>query len=72
MKFGKLRTDDDAHWYLVPEELVDEYDAALNRMMDIEPYTDAFEDACREFDAEYGQYRLGGSPYELKVVMPDG
>jgi hypothetical protein len=46
----KAIEDSDGHWYLVPNEEVDQFSKDLENEKLIDP---------REFDDKYGQYRTG-------------
>ena len=67
-KTGKLRRDDSSHWYLVPDERLEEFDATMEQLEGKE-YMDA-PDAFDAFISEFDDYRLDGGPYDLKVLMP--
>ena len=72
MKFGYFRTDESSHNYLVPEEVIDEFDDAMETMDELAATNDMapeFYAACNNFDNEFGQYRIGGFR-SYKVVMP--
>ena len=68
MKFGYLRQDESSHWYLVPEELIGEYDALIEEMGDSWEDDD---DLCIDYIDKYGEYMLGGAIQHLKVVMEE-
>jgi hypothetical protein len=71
MKFGYFRTDESSHNYLVPEEIIAEFDDAMETMDELAATTDGpeFYAACSHFENEFGQYRIDGMRYH-KVVMP--
>lgn len=72
MKFGYFRTDESSHNYLVPEEVIFDFDADMDNMDHLAVYednSDKFHKACNEFDQNYGKYRIDGIS-EYKVVMP--
>ncbi len=64
--YGYLRKDDDGHWYLVPEDIVADFDAAMEAVLS-EPSWDnpAIDDFVNRFDS----YRLRDSIRSLRVVM---
>jgi len=74
MKFGYFRVDESSHNYLVPEEVINDFDAAMDEMDElaaIDDMSQKFYEACSRFDEKYGKYRIDGI-YNYKVVMPDG
>ena len=71
MKIGRLRRDDSAHWYLIPIEKVVTFDKLVEKWDDLDEDSDAYQDICDEFDNVYGQYALGGGPYELSIIIPE-
>ena len=72
MKFGYFRVDEDSHNYLVPEEVIDEFDRDMETMDElaaVDMMAPEFYAACSHFDENYGKYRIDGI-YDYKVVMP--
>ena len=72
MKFGYFRTDESSHNYLVPEEVVDDFDRDMETMDELAAVGEMapeFYAACSHFDESYGKYRIDGIRY-YKVVMP--
>ena len=67
-KTGELRQDDSSHWYLVPDDRLKDFDAAMEQIEGQE-YMDA-PDAFDAFISEFDDYRIDGGPYNLKVLMP--
>ena len=71
MKFGYFRRDDDAHNYLVPEEVVKDFDDAMEYMYELSADSTKymeFLDACNDFNEKFGKYRIDGIS-DYKVVM---
>lgn len=66
-KYGRLRTDDDGHWYLVPEELVEQFDAYLEATY-ASPHD--YEAEARFID-KFDEYRTGGGIRDFRVVIED-
>ena len=52
----KAVQDDSGHWYIIPNELCDEF---INIMDDIEHYENN-EKYVREFEDKFSHYRTGG------------
>lgn len=57
----KIVTDNDGHWYVLPNELITEFLEDLETMSGDEDYIDS-----GEFDNKYFQYRTGG---DLNLVQ---
>jgi len=51
MKFGYLRSDDDGHWYLIPEADVEKFDALMRESYDVGTDTDRWYEICDEISA---------------------
>lgn len=64
--YGKLRRDDDCHWYLVPESQLEAFDAAMEKI-EGEEYLDAADD-FDAFELEFGEFRIDGVE-DLKVLI---
>ncbi|MCK5318498.1 MAG: hypothetical protein KAJ55_11305 [Anaerolineales bacterium] len=72
MKFGYFRTDESSHNYLVPEEVINDFDRDMETMDELAATNDMspeFYAACNHFETEFGQYRIDGIS-NYKVVMP--
>ena len=67
MKFGYLRQDPDCHWYVVPEDQIEEFDLLLEKIEGKE-YLEA-EDDFAEFDQKFGELRRDGGVSSYKVLM---
>lgn len=68
MKIGYLRKDDDGHNYVVPEELIEEFDFDWEELMSTES-EDAYYKAIEQWNNKWWQYALGESPYNLKILL---
>jgi|SaaInl8_200m_RNA_FD_contig_31_843250_length_303_multi_4_in_0_out_0_1 hypothetical protein len=67
-KYGYLRQDNDGHWYLIPENLIDEHDE-LNRKISEESYNSGLWDVNLEkYNNKFYESRIG-SPGHLKVLI---
>ena len=72
LSFGYFRTDESSHNYLVPEEIIRDFDADMDNLDHLAVYQDGsnkFHAACNEFDQNYGQYRIDGLG-EYRIVIP--
>lgn len=54
----KAVQDDSGHWYVIPNELIDEFDFDL-------------EDEDFDFGAKYGQYMTGGDLNLVQLYIED-
>lgn len=54
MKAVNALKDDSGHWYLIPNELVEEFNSLCEKA------DNGDEDACTEVDSKFGKYRTGG------------
>ena len=66
---GYLRRDDSGHWYAIPDTVIEAFDDAQEQLEGKE-YMDAADD-FDSFEAHYGEYRLGGSYTDVKVLIED-
>jgi len=72
LSFGYFRTDESSHNYLVPEEIIRDFDKDMETMDELAATSEMspeFYAACNHFDQNYGQYRIDGIS-EYRVVMP--
>lgn len=69
MKFRRLRRDESLHWYLVPEDVVADFDRDALTIEEAEPDSDEESILHCDFDEAYGKYRLDGGPEDLRVVI---
>ena len=71
-KYGRLRTDNCGHYYLVPEDEVIDF---ANFLEDVLGYdgdsSDERDDLEDKFLARFDKYRLSGGYQDLKIVMED-
>lgn len=70
MKFGILREDDDGHTYLVPEELVDRFDIALDNVNSSPMLSDKWYDFVDRFSKQFSEYMVDGSR-NFKVLIEE-
>ena len=70
MKFGYLRSDDDGHNYVVPEELIEEFDADQQALEETESEDDYYR-LINAWNDKWGAYNEGGSVSHYKVVMEE-
>lgn len=71
-KFGYFRTDESSHNYLVPEEVIDDFDRDMETMDElaaIDAMAPEFYAACSHFEENYSKYRIDGIS-QYKVMMP--
>jgi hypothetical protein len=67
IKYGYLRRDQDSHWYLIPEELIEEFDSDYDKLY--EQYPEDYRKLLNEWNDKWWKYAMGESPYSLKVVI---
>lgn len=67
MKFGYLRHDDDAHWYLVPAEDIDRFDSLMRESYEVEPHSDRWYDICDEIS----EFPRCDDPQSVKCVVEE-
>lgn len=67
MKFGYLRSDDDGHWYLIPEADVEKFDALMRESYDVGTDTDRWYEICDEISA----FPMCDSPEGVKCVIEE-
>lgn len=60
MKKVKAVQDDSCHWYLIPNDLLEEFDK--------DNQNESMADSG-EFDTKYGQYRTGGSLNNVQLYI---
>jgi hypothetical protein len=68
MKYGKLRQDEDSHWYLLPEEIVKNFSAMMDKIY-LENDWEKKDLLIDFFIEAFGQYRLLGGIQDLKVLI---
>jgi len=67
MKIGYLRNDDDCHWYLIPEEDVESFDALMKESYQVSSDSDRFYEICELID----QFPRVDGYGSLKVIIED-
>lgn len=67
--YGKLRKDDDGHWYLVPESQINYFDSVCRDIDEFDEYSDEWDDAVDEFIKVFDKYRLSGGVGDLRIEM---
>lgn len=67
--YGYLREDNDCHKYIIPEGLIEDF-SILNSKLDGVDWMDGIDD-YEEFEKRFGEYRVEGRLYDLKIVMED-
>jgi len=70
IKTGKLRQDDSCHWYLVPDERIEQFDRLLNQLENTLSLSDRYDDRAMNFDGLFRQYMVGGGIGNLSVIIP--
>lgn len=67
----KLLQDDSSHWYIIPQEVVDDFENQMNYIYDHDD--DGIEDIINEFDNKFGKYRTGGdiNNYQLCITQEE-
>ena len=69
MKFGYLRTDESGHEYIIPEELVKQFDSICRQIDVAQEDSDDWYDLCDQLDNEFGQYR--DNAYDKKILIEE-
>lgn len=57
----KLEQDDDGHWYIIPYDLVDEFNEWIRQESDLDPVGNMFWEG-----SDFNQFRING-PHTLKI-----
>ena len=64
-QFGRLRKDEDGHWYVIPESETEAFDAALEALG-----SDDYDCVLvNDFISMYDCFRLSGGPFDVRVVL---
>ncbi len=72
MKLGHLRKDYFGHYYLVPEELTEEFDELTDKMFAAVGLSDEWHDLRTAFDNKFFKYGIDHNDiYDYQVLMPD-
>lgn len=67
--FGRLRKDEDGHWFLIPKELVEKFDSYMEKIYSFDLTEKEKWDLEDEFVANFENYRLSGGIDDLDVLM---
>jgi len=68
MRFGYLRRDDSSHWYLVPEERIEEHDKLWDSIEELEYGSEGWYAAINTHEEVFGKCRINGV-YDLRIVI---
>lgn len=66
MKAVKAVQDDNGHWYLIPNELKDEFNTLLEELCSEDNDFDDYDNLSEKFDDLFSEYRTGG---DLNLVQ---
>ena len=67
MQYGRLRQDNDGHWYLIPTGSCKEFRELIN-ILEYRNHPD-YEDAEDKFIKYFDKYRLSGGYQDLIIPM---
>jgi hypothetical protein len=59
-KICRIRTDNDGHNYLIPNESVEMFEKSLSEISQYTESTDGWYDAIADFEEDFRQYRIDG------------
>ena len=68
MKIGYYRQDGAGNEYIIPEEIIEEFEEDKNRIHEIEYFTDEWYGVLDNFSAKYDQYIVEGELYNMKII----
>ncbi len=68
MKSGYLKSDDDGHWYLIPEDLISRWRELIGISTTSNVYEE-MESAHNNLNSEFEKYRLSGGIEDLKITI---
>ena len=71
MKIGYYRKDGAGNEYIIPEEIIEEFEEDKNRIHEIEYFTDEWYGVLDNFSAKYDQYIVEGELYNMKIIMEE-
>jgi hypothetical protein len=54
---GKFRKDDDGHWYFIPQERLEEFDATMRDIEEADSYSDDWYEYVDFFISRFDDYR---------------
>ena len=70
---GRLRQDEDCHWYLIPDDKIKRFDEITMKMENLDWENEKDSDHLSDLEDElvncYEEYMLGGGPYKLAIIM---
>lgn len=69
IELGRLRRDEDGHWYLIPFDMVDNFDSLERDIDEVHGDLDKQRELVNIFDDSFSQYRLNNGVEALSVVM---
>lgn len=70
---GKLRQDDDGHWYLIPNLYFRTFDVLVAKLEKLGGDPGLWyerQNIVEELEKNFDKYRLDGGPFDLDVIMP--
>ena len=65
MKIGYLREDNEGNRYVIPEELIDDFECYCLQGLD---YSDNYK-LFDEFEEKFNKYVVEGDLFKLKIIM---
>lgn len=69
VELGKLRQDEDCHWYLIPNSKIKRFDKIVHTMEHEKLSEDAYSDWEDELTNCFDRFRLPGGPWKLDVII---
>jgi len=69
LTIGRLRQDEDSHWYLIPDAKIERFDKIMHTMEHEKLSEDEYSDWEDELINCYERFRLSGGPFKLDVIM---
>ena len=71
-KFGYLRRHDDGYWYLIPEDIIENFDSICKKIDETDGYDYEKLDELNDLFFEcYSSHRILNGFQSLLVVIPD-
>ena len=70
---GKLRQDDEGHWYLIPNLYFRTFDLLVDNLSKLGDKSKWYErqHIVEELETNFNKYRLGGGPFDLDVIIKE-
>ncbi len=65
----KKLTDDDGHWYWIPEDKAEEFKSDLEALPELDVDDESTYEAVGAFEIKYDDYRTGGSPDSVPAAF---